>query len=193
MRPSQLSRQRRDNFVIRKHFGEADHVPEGFGGKALSELGSQPVGHRLKEMLPVFGPLTAYHLPEPNAQGMVEPDKLRIHGGGTGAGGGDQAAHLLQKRRGGLGRRKGAIGAAGSGGHDVVSRVLRWKVDSVRPTPLPQLQRTATALADVRAAPGSAGILDMAAPGNLCNKLLHNCLVRPGFGQGAHILQVPVR
>ena len=27
-------------------------------------------------------------------------------------------------------------------------------------------------------------------PGQLCNKLLHNCLFRPGLSQGTHVLEV---
>jgi len=30
-------------------------------------------------------------------------------------------------------------------------------------------------------------------PGNLCSKLLHNCPIRPGGGEGTHVFQVPGR
>lgn len=31
------------------------------------------------------------------------------------------------------------------------------------------------------------------APRQLCNRLLHNWLARPGKGKGPHVLQIPVR
>lgn len=32
---------------------------------------------------------------------------------------------------------------------------------------------------------------DIMTSGNLCNKLLHNCLLGPSLGKGPHILQIP--
>jgi len=34
---------------------------------------------------------------------------------------------------------------------------------------------------------------EVMAPWNLCNKLLHNCLVRPGLGERPHVLQIAGR
>lgn len=34
---------------------------------------------------------------------------------------------------------------------------------------------------------------DVVTPRNLCNKLLHNCFIRPGFAERAHVFQVPRR
>nr|WP_238602980.1 hypothetical protein [Fimbriiglobus ruber] len=55
--PTQLSRQRRDDFSVREHFGKPDHPGQIPGAKSFAELRDQFCRQCRQNFLPVFCPL----------------------------------------------------------------------------------------------------------------------------------------